>query len=81
MHELLVSGEECHHTHARDGYYVVAPMLPELAERQRDDAPPPIGRELSSADAVLAPEEAVALLRRHALLVEQVPSGNGEMLR
>ena len=81
MHELLVSGEECHHTYARDGYYVVVPMLPELAARQRGAAPPVIARELSSADAVLTPEEVTALLHRHGLLVEQVPSGNGEMLR
>jgi FlaA1/EpsC-like NDP-sugar epimerase len=81
MHELLVSSEECHHTHARDGYYVIAPMLPELAQRQRGEAPPPVARELSSADVVIAPEEVTALLRRHQLLVEQVSAGNGELLR
>ncbi len=81
MHELLVSGEECHHTYARDGYFAVAPMLPELAERQRGDAASPIARQLSSADVVATPQEVVALLRRHALLVEQAAPGNGEMLR
>ena len=31
IHEILVSEEECHRTVDRNGYYVIRPMLPELA--------------------------------------------------
>jgi UDP-glucose 4-epimerase len=30
VHEVLVSETECFRTHERDGYYVIAPILPEL---------------------------------------------------
>jgi UDP-glucose 4-epimerase len=79
MHEVLVSGEECRHAYQRGGYYVIAPMLPELA--QAAPPGPPIGREVSSADAVVPPEAVVDLLRRHALLVEQAGPSARELLR
>lgn len=37
IHEIMVSEEECYRTIARDGYYVICPMLPEL----RTEAPEP----------------------------------------
>jgi FlaA1/EpsC-like NDP-sugar epimerase len=80
LHEILVSAEECRHTFARDDYQVIAPMLPELAGAGQGTQAP-LGRELSSADAVISPEEIEALLRRQALLVEQVAPAGGELLR
>ena len=80
MHEVLVSEEECHHTYFRRGHYAIAPMLPELRDPTLAGEEP-LGRELSSADAVIAPDELLALLRKHELLVEQVPAGTGELLR
>lgn len=80
VHEVLVSEEECHHTYRRGSYFAIAPMLPEL----RDPAgagEPPLGRALSSADAVIPIEELAALLRGHGLLMEQVEPGMGEVLR
>ncbi len=32
IHEIMVSEEECHRTLDRDGYYVIAPMLPECRD-------------------------------------------------
>jgi UDP-glucose 4-epimerase len=80
MHKVLVSGEECRHAYRRGEYYVIGPMLPELADAARAKEEP-IGRELSSADAVVPAEAVVELLRRHALLVEQVEPAGREMLR
>jgi FlaA1/EpsC-like NDP-sugar epimerase len=79
MHEILVSEEECHHTWLRDGYYAIRSMLPELSHVRPDDGPP-LGRELSSADAVVPLDEVDALLRRHQLMPEQVGLGNDEEL-
>ena len=80
MHEVLVSEEESHHTWARDRYRAIAPMLPELRAAVPDDEPP-VGRELSSADGVIGPDELTELLRKHELLVDQVPGRPGELLR
>ena len=82
MHEVLVSGEECHHAWRQEAWYRVAPMLPELAANA-SAAEPPLGRELSSADEVLPPGQVIELLRRHGLLVDQVTAApaSGELLR
>ncbi len=80
LHEVLVSQEECRHTFRRDGYCAIGPMLPELGGAERD-AETPLGRELSSADAVIPAPEVEKLLRRHELLVEQVEPASREMLR
>lgn len=69
QHETLVSEEECHHTYQRHGYYVIAPMLPELSHGRAGEEPALAG-EYSSADAVIGREATAALLRRHRLRVE-----------
>ncbi len=80
LHEILVSEEECRHTVRRGGYYAIGPMLPELGDARRAGEAP-LGRELSSADAVIGPAEVEALLRRHELLVEQLEPTGRELLR
>jgi UDP-glucose 4-epimerase len=69
QHEILVSEEECHHTYQRNGYYVIDPMLPELAPDRSGEALA-LGGEYSSRDAVIGREETAALLRRHRLRVD-----------
>jgi UDP-glucose 4-epimerase len=70
-HEILVSEEECHHTFLRNGYYVIAPMLPELSHGLAGEELALAG-EYSSADAVIGLEATAALLRRHRLMVDDV---------
>ncbi len=79
MHEVLVSEEECHHTWRRDRVYAIGSMLPELAHPD-PDAGAPVGRELSSVDALVSEQELVALLRRNELLLEQQAASDGEEL-
>jgi hypothetical protein len=50
-HEVLVSEEELGRTSERNGYYVIAPMLPGLAHTP--PAPPCLDAEYSSASAAL----------------------------
>jgi len=79
-HEVLVSEEECHHTHLRDGYCAIAPMLPEL-QGAAPEGEPTLGHELNSADCVIGPEELTTLLARHDLLLDQAAAREGELLR
>lgn len=51
IHEILVSEEEIHRTEARDGFYVIRPMLPELGTAVGRGAP--LSAEYSSAGATL----------------------------
>lgn len=66
IHETLVSEEEANRTIERHGYYVIQPMLPELATGAKIERP--LGREYSSADNVLSRDELTELLKRHNLL-------------
>ena len=50
VHEIMVSEEECHRTTARDGYFVIAPSLPEL---RKPAAAPPLAAEYSSSEVTL----------------------------
>ena len=59
MHEILVSEEEALRTGEMEGYYVVRPMLPELAA---DIAEPAIVGDYSSADAVVTGADLLELL-------------------
>ena len=81
MHEILVSEEEAHHCEKRKNYYVILPMLPELAQGTKGKAPVLSG-EFSSADNMLSPKDTLELLKRHRLMVEHVKSANlPELLR
>ena len=50
VHEIMVSEEECHRTTARQGYFVIAPSLPEL---RKASPAPPLTAEYSSSDVTL----------------------------
>jgi UDP-glucose 4-epimerase len=68
VHEILVSEEEGHRTIARDDYYVIIPMLPEL--QATDKLENPLSKEYSSADNVMSKSELTTLLRENDLMVE-----------
>ncbi|HXI13982.1 MAG TPA: polysaccharide biosynthesis protein [Thermoanaerobaculia bacterium] len=51
IHEIMVSEEECYRTIARDDYYVICSMLPEL--RAETAAERPLKRKYSSEDITL----------------------------
>jgi UDP-glucose 4-epimerase len=51
IHEIMVSEEECYRTVARDGYYVIRPMLPELSAAKPGEAA--LTSEYSSAQVTL----------------------------
>ena len=79
VHEILVSEEEAHRTLARDSYYVILPILPEL--REQKTAYESLDKEYSSADTVMTLEETKALLSSHDLLIGDAINGEGELLR
>jgi UDP-glucose 4-epimerase len=60
IHEIMVSEEECYRTVARDGYYVIRPMLPELCADKPSDAA--LASEYSSAHVTLDHEGLRSLL-------------------
>jgi UDP-glucose 4-epimerase len=60
LHESLVSEEECFRTTQRDGYYVVAPILPELRNASNDQLP--LKGEYSSNNGLIGLDELGALL-------------------
>lgn len=77
IHEILVSEEEGARTRVLDGrYYVIQPMLPELQSTTAQG--PALGREYSSRDDLLGPEQVRELLRKHGLL-DGVPQPRGEL--
>jgi len=69
VHESLVSEEEAHRTVSRDGYYVILPILPELLS-EGADAGEKLGREYSSADELMTPEQIVTLLTERKLMID-----------
>jgi FlaA1/EpsC-like NDP-sugar epimerase len=69
MHEILVSEEEAHRTIARDGYYVVLPLLPELRKPGALDRP--LDTEFSSADVLMDRDALAGYLSHHRLLPDQ----------
>jgi UDP-glucose 4-epimerase len=61
IHEIMVSEEECYRTVARDGYFVILPMLPELSPEPLDS--PALHSEYSSGNVTLDQESLGSLLR------------------
>lgn len=66
MHEILISEEEAGRTTRVNGYFAVAPMLPELPGRTGSDRG--LTREFSSLDTILSFAEVMDLLGRNDLL-------------
>lgn len=71
VHEILVSEEESHRTFERDGYYVIASILPEI--RGSVKVKGALGREYSSEDNIISKKELTELIGRHGLHVEDKP--------
>ena len=67
IHEIMVSDEEAYRTVARDRWYVIQPMLPEVLTDQHWQ--PALTHEYSSGDTVLTFEETYELLRSRNLLL------------
>lgn len=76
-HEILVSEEEGHRTVPRGDYYVIRPILPEIAGPGKGKA---IGREYSSADDLMSRADIERLLRRNRLMVGDRLVEDGELL-
>jgi UDP-glucose 4-epimerase len=71
--EVLVSEEEAPRTLARNGYFVIAPILPELRDPEAQGDP--FGqREYSSAEDLIDAQAVASLLRRHRVIGEEAPA-------
>jgi UDP-glucose 4-epimerase len=79
IHEILVSEEEAHRTVARDDYYIIRPILPEIAEEYPDA--PLLGKEFSSEDNVMARDELERILDDYDLVIEEETNQHEELLR
>jgi UDP-glucose 4-epimerase len=79
LHEVLVSEEEAHRTIARGDYYVILPMLPELNSSALSG--PFLEQEYSSVDNLMTPAQVEDLLKRNKLMVGDIVSFDGELLR
>ena len=79
VHEILISEEEANRSVARDAYYVILPMLPEL--RNEHSGSPCLSREYSSADNLMTLEETASMLRKQGLMLENVHDEIAEVLR
>jgi FlaA1/EpsC-like NDP-sugar epimerase len=79
VHEIMVSEDEVHRTVQRGRWYVILPLLPELAGDR--DGERTLSHEYSSADNLLSLEDTVALLRARRLMVDDVNPAAGELLR
>jgi UDP-glucose 4-epimerase len=69
LDEMLVSEEEAERTIARDGHYVIRPMLPELADEAADRAPRALTGAYGSGSAVMSLPQVRTLLAASGLLV------------
>jgi UDP-glucose 4-epimerase len=71
VHEILVAEDEVYRTVARDNYYVVRPLLPEIGELRMTE--PAIKEEYSSKSEIMNLEDTHAVLKTNGLLVEDNP--------
>ncbi|HEY69888.1 MAG TPA: polysaccharide biosynthesis protein [Anaerolineae bacterium] len=71
VHEILVSEEEGHRTLERNGYYVIASILPEVRGAMKIKGA--LGKEYSSEDNIIAKDSLAELFGKHGLLVEDEP--------
>jgi UDP-glucose 4-epimerase len=69
VHEILVSEEESHRTVARNGFYVILPLLPELRASHPDSRT--LEREYGSGDDLMSKDEVARFLAGHGLLPDR----------
>lgn len=79
VHEILISDEESYRTVRRGKYYSIKSILPELLTNI--DEPIALTKEYSSSDNIMTIKELTTLLKDRKLMVEEVLSYNGELLR
>lgn len=80
LHECLVSAEEAVRTYTRGNYYVIAPILPEIAKAE-NYLGPTLDKAYMSNDDLLDYAGTAALLKRHRLMVGDELKLEGEILR
>jgi UDP-glucose 4-epimerase len=78
-HEILVSEEEGYRTIARNGYYVILPILPELRRSPEDTNY--LTKEYSSADYVMSQADLKDLLEHYKLLNIDYAQSQAELIR
>ena len=78
-HEIMVSDEESDRAVDRGRWYAILPMLPEVCGDRVGDGS--LQGEYSSRHPVMSPQEILELLKRHKLMLEDVPVSEGEVLR
>jgi FlaA1/EpsC-like NDP-sugar epimerase len=79
VHEILISEEEAPRTIARNGHYVIRPMLPEIRSDHTYETP--LTQEYSSADHVQSAEGTLELLKERRLMVDDLVEERVEVLR
>ncbi len=72
VHEVLVAEDEVYRTTARDGYYVIHSILPELSATTLGSAAV-LDREYSSANELMSLSETRAMLEKEHLTIEDDP--------
>lgn len=82
VHEIMISDEEAPFAVEKGQYYAIRPMLPELTGGPVDLTKPLLKKEFSSGDTLLDFDGAVALLKKHNLMIEDNATfTDDEMLR
>jgi UDP-glucose 4-epimerase len=83
IHEIMVSDEEAYRTVRRGRWYVIRPMLPEVANGggAPGDSTGCLEGAYSSRDSVMNIEETTAMLRTRRLMLEDNAESPVELLR
>jgi UDP-glucose 4-epimerase len=82
-HEIMVSDEESYRTVRRGMWYVIRPMLPEVANGggAASDIAGCLKAAYSSSDTVMSLEETTSMLRARSLMLEDNVEAGVELLR
>jgi len=83
IHEIMVSDEEAYRTVRRGRWYVIRPMLPEVAngDSRATDETGCLQGAYSSNDNVMSIEETCSMLRARRLMLEDNVEAGVELLR
>lgn len=77
IHEMIISPEEGMRAYERGDFFAIAPMLPELQQAEKAS---PRGRAYGSNDNVMTYEQALALLQKYRLMVDDNREGSDDEL-
>jgi UDP-glucose 4-epimerase len=83
IHEIMVSEEEAYRTVRRGRWYVIRPMLPEVANGggETGEVAGCLEAAYSSNDSVMSTEETITMLRARRLMLEDNAETGVELLR